>query len=276
MSLFDQLLSVYKIHTSAEHDNAVREIMQEIALAGLYRGGFFEKAAFYGGTCLRIFHGMQRFSEDMDFSLIKPAKDFSLENYFDSIRNEFNLVGRDVQIQRKIKQTSSPVESAFLKDDTAQYNILFETHKSIKIKLEVDTNPPGGFLTEYKLLMHPFSFMTRCYSLPDLYAGKMHACLFRKWKTRIKGRDWYDFQWYVGQGIEMNLQHFIERSRQSGDIKDKPFNKSDFLVLLRERITQLDISLIKNDVLPFLKNRNETDIWSQDFFLQLTGLMKIG
>jgi len=275
MSLFDQLLSRYTIQTPTEHDNAVREIMQEITIAGLYRGGFFEKAAFYGGTCLRIFHGMQRFSEDMDFSLIKPEKDFSLENYFDSILNEFNLVGRDVQIQRKIKRTSSPVESAFLKDDTAHYNILFETRKSIKIKLEVDTNPPGGFQTEYKLLMHPFSFMTRCYSLPDLYAGKMHACLFRKWKTRIKGRDWYDFQWYVSHGIEMNLQHFVERSRQSGDITVESFSKSDFRDLLHERISQIDISLLKNDVIPFLKNRNEIEIWSQDYFSQLIGLMKI-
>jgi predicted nucleotidyltransferase component of viral defense system len=218
---------------------------------------------------------MQRFSEDMDFSLIRPEKDFSLESYFESIRNEFNLVGRDIQIERKIKQTSSRIESAFLKDDTAHYNLLFNTRKSVKIKLEVDTNPPGGFKTEYKLLMHPFSFMTRCYSLPDLFAGKMHACIFRKWKTRIKGRDWYDFQWYVSQGVEMNLTHFVERSLQSGDIKDESFNKSDFLVLLRQRITQIDISLLKNDVLPFLKNRNETDIWSQDYFLQLTGLMKI-
>jgi hypothetical protein len=123
--------------------------------------------------------------------------------------------------------------------------------------------------------MHPFSFMTRCYSLPDLYAGKMHACLFRKWKTRIKGRDWYDFQWYVSHGIEMNLQHFIERSLQSGDIKAELFKKSDFQDLLRNRISQVDISLLKNDVLPFLKNRDEIEIWSQDYFLQLVGLMKI-
>jgi predicted nucleotidyltransferase component of viral defense system len=275
MSLFDQLLSRYTIQTPVEHDNAVREIMQEITLAGLYRGGFFEKAAFYGGTCLRIFHGMQRFSEDLDFSLMKPEKDFSLESYFESILNEFDLVGRDVQILRKTKQISSSIESAFLKDDTVHYNILFNTLKTIKIKLEVDTNPPEGFQSEYKLLMHPFSFMTRCYSLPDLFAGKMHAFLFRKWKTRVKGRDWYDFQWYVSQSVQMNLKHFIERSRQSRDIDDESFGKQDFLELLCDRITRTDISLVKKDVLPFLKNKNETDIWSQDYFLQLTGLMKI-
>lgn len=276
MSLFEQLLSAYTIQTPAEHDNAVREIMQEITLAGLYRGGFFEKAAFYGGTCLRIFHGMQRFSEDMDFSLLKPDKDFKIEDYFGSITNEFYLVGRDVQIIRKIKLGSSTIESAFLKDDTVKYNILFNTQKSVKIKLEVDTNPPAGFLTEYRLLMHPFSFMTRCYSLPYLYAGKMHALLFRKWKTRVKGRDWYDFQWYVGKGVEMNLKHFIERSRQSGDITNSAFSNMDFLDILRDKIAQTDILLIKKDVMPFLKNKGETDIWSQDYFLQLAGLMKIG
>lgn len=276
MSLFDQLMSRYNIQTPADQDNAVREIMQEITLAGLYRGGFFEKAAFYGGTCLRIFHGMQRFSEDMDFSLLRPDNDFTFENYFESILNEFNLIGRDVQIQRKIKLGSSHIESAFLKDDTVHYDILFNTRKTIKIKLEVDTNPPEGFSTEYKLLLHPFAFMSRCYSLPDLYAGKMHAFLFRKWKTRVKGRDWYDFQWYVSLGIEMNLKHFAERSRQSGDIPDESFNKEELVRLLRDKITRTDISLIKKDVLPFLKNRNETDIWSQDYFLQLTGLMKIG
>ena len=275
MSLFDQLLARYAMQTPAEQDNAVREIMQEITLAGLYRAGFFEKAAFYGGTCLRIFHGMQRFSEDMDFSLIVPESNFSLEGYFESIQNEFNLVGRDIQIIRKTKKTPSTIESAFLKDNTQLYTVQFDTQKSVKIKLEVDTNPPGGFVTEYRLLMHPFSFMTRCYSLPDLFAGKMHALLFRKWKSRVKGRDWYDFQWYVGQGTEMNLSHFIRRSLQSGDIRNESFKKEDFLALLSDKISLADIPLIKQDVMPFLRNRDETELWSKDYFMQLARLMKI-
>ncbi len=193
MNIFDQMLSRYEIKTNEDNINAQHEVMQQVALAGLYRGGFFKKTAFYGGTCLRIFHGMERFSEDMDFSLLKKDKDFNLKDYFAPIKAEFNALGRDVIISKKEKKKETNVESAFLKDDTSIYNLQFRTERSIKIKIEVDTDPPPGFNTEHKLLLMPFSFMVRCYSLPDLYAGKIHALLFRAWRNRIKGRDWYDF-----------------------------------------------------------------------------------
>jgi predicted nucleotidyltransferase component of viral defense system len=175
--------------------------MQQIALAGLYRGGFFNKAAFYGGSCLRIFHQLQRFSEDMDFSLLQPDVHFELDNYFEPITAEFKALGREVVINKKEKKKQTNVESAFLKEDTAIYNLQFRTEQTVKIKIEVDVNPPTGFNCEHKLLLLPFSFMTRCYSLPDLYAGKMHALLFRNRKARVKGRDWYDFEWYVRNNI---------------------------------------------------------------------------
>lgn len=197
MNIFDQMLSRYDIITDNDRKNAIYEIVQEITLAGLYRGGFFNKTAFYGGTCLRIFHGLDRFSEDLDFSLIKPDLDFNLEAYFPAIKNEFEAVGRDIVITKKAKSRQSQVESAFLKDNTEIYNVSFETDKSIKVKIEVDINPPLDFETEQKLLLFPFSFMTRCFVLSDLFAGKMHALVFRKWKNRVKGRDWYDFEWYV-------------------------------------------------------------------------------
>lgn len=187
-SIFDQMLSRYEVRTNDDYTNALHEVMQQTALAGLYRGGFFNKAAFYGGTCLRIFYGMQRFSEDMDFSLLQPDEDFRLEDYFDYIVAEFKALGRDVVIIKREKKNQTNVESAFLKDDTAVYNLQFRTEKNVKIKIEVDINPPSGFITEHKLLLLPFSFMTRCYVLPDLYAGKMHALLFRAWKNRVKGR----------------------------------------------------------------------------------------
>ena len=186
------MLSRYPIATKDDLTNATHEVMQQITLAGLYRGGFFDQAAFYGGTCLRIFHGLQRFSEDMDFSLLQADENFTLENYFEQIITEFKAVGKDVEISRKAKSAQTNIESAFLKENTEIYDLKFTTEKRIKIKIEVDTQPPLDFATEYKLLLLPFSFMTRCYSLPDLYAGKMHAFLFRNWKTRVKGRDWYD------------------------------------------------------------------------------------
>ncbi len=212
--IFDQMMSRYEIRTSDDNTNALHEVMQQITLAGLYRGGFFDKAAFYGGTCLHIFYGLQRFSEDMDFSLLQPDESFTLENYFDSIIAEFKALGRDVMINKKEKKNQTNVESAFLKDDTAIYNLQFRMERNVKIKIEVDLQPPAGFSTEHKLLLLPFSFMTRCYALPDLYAGKIHALLFRSWKNRVKGRDWYDFEWYVRNNVALDFHHFCQRAYQ--------------------------------------------------------------
>ena len=264
--IFEQMLSKYQIITDNDRKNAIYEIMQQITLAGLYRGGFFKKAAFYGGTCLRIFHKLDRFSEDMDFSLLAPDESFKLEDYFSAIIEEFNILGRDVVIIKKEKKNFSKVESAFLKDDTAIYDIAFKTEKSLKIKIEVDINPPMKFRTEQKLLLLPFSFMTQCFVLPDLYAGKMYALVFRNWKNRVKGRDWYDFEWYVKNGVKLDFNHLQERIREFNLLD---INKEEFLNLLRERIANSDIEMVKRDVEPFIKNKEGLEIWSKEYFLQL-------
>lgn len=264
--IFEQMLSKYQIITDNDRKNAIYEIMQQITLAGLYRGGFFKKAAFYGGTCLRIFHKLDRFSEDMDFSLLAPDESFKLEDYFSAIIEEFNILGRDVVIIKKEKKNFSKVESAFLKDDTAIYDIAFKTEKSLKIKIEVDINPPMKFRTEQKLLLLPFSFMTQCFVLPDLYAGKMHALVFRNWKNRVKGRDWYDFEWYVKNSVKLDFNHLQERIREFNLLD---INKEEFLNLLRERIANSDIEMVKRDVEPFIKNKEGLEIWSKEYFLQL-------
>ncbi|MDR1877392.1 MAG: nucleotidyl transferase AbiEii/AbiGii toxin family protein [Flavobacteriaceae bacterium] len=273
-SIFENMLSQYSLTTKEEKDNATHEVTQQIALAGLYKAGFFEKAAFYGGTCLRIFHGLQRFSEDMDFSLLQADEDFRLENYFDAIITEFKSLGRDVVITHKEKKTQTNVESAFLKDNTEIYNLAFSTEKHMKIKIEVDTQPPLGFSTENKLLLLPFSFMVRCYALSDLYAGKMYAMLFRNWKSRVKGRDWYDFEWYVRNNIALNFNHLQQRAEQLNSIKAEDFTPTNFKALLKERISQTDIKMVKNDVRPFIKNPAEMDIWSTEYFLQLVDMIQ--
>jgi predicted nucleotidyltransferase component of viral defense system len=241
----------------------------------LYRGGFFNRAAFYGGTCLRIFYGLQRFSEDMDFSLLQADSDFRLENYFDAIRTEFQSLGRDVIITRKDKKIQTNVESAFLKDTTEIYNLRFSTEKHVKIKLEVDTRPPAGFVTEHKLLLLPFSFMVRCYTLSDLYAGKMHALLFRSWKNRVKGRDWYDFEWYVRNNVILNFSHLQQRAAQINSIKSSDFTPEIFKNLLREKILKTNINSVKTDVFPFIGNPEEVEIWSAEYFLQLVDMICI-
>ncbi|MEX0986529.1 MAG: nucleotidyl transferase AbiEii/AbiGii toxin family protein [Bacteroidales bacterium] len=271
MTVFDQMISRYDIRTENERRNAIHEVMQEIALAGLYRSGFFEKAAFYGGTCLRIFHSLSRFSEDMDFSLLANNDSFKLEEYFPAIVKEFKSFGRDVIIEKKEKRSSGNIESAFLKDDTEIYNLSFRTERTIKVKIEVDTNPPPEFLTEQKLLLQPFSFMTRCFVLPDMFAGKMHALLFRNWKSRVKGRDWYDFEWYIRSQIPLGFNHLQVRCEQINGIE---MNKEVFINQLKNRLSSTDIELVKRDVTPFIRDKKELEIWSNNYFLQLADMIK--
>lgn len=269
-NLYEQMLSVYDMTTEQQQRNAIFEANQQVILAGLADGGFFNHAAFYGGTCLRIFHGLQRFSEDMDFSLLAPEEDFEFTQYFQPIIDKFAMVGRDVEIRKKDKKHFGKVESAFLKDNTDVYDVTFQTEKPVKIKIEVDKQPPMGFTTEQKLLLLPQSFMTRCFTLPDLFAGKMHALVYRAWKNRVKGRDWYDFEWYIRNRVPLDFRHLKERAMQFNNEK---ISKDSFLDKLKGRLATADIEQVKADVLPFIKRPQELEIWSNDYFLQLASMI---
>jgi len=271
MNVFEQMMSRYEIKSENDRRNAIHEVMQEITLAGLYRGGFFDKASFYGGTCLRIFHSMPRYSEDMDFSLVAKVDSFTLKDYFQAIVAEFKALGRNVVITRKEKSISTDIESAFLKDNTEIYNLAFQTERAIKVRIEVDINPPLEFQTEQKLLLQPFSFMTRCFVLSDMFAGKMSALLFRNWKTRVKGRDWYDFEWYVRNQVPLGFHHLQVRARQDTGID---MSKEDFIDKLKTRLSSTDIEIVKRDVIPFIKDEKELDIWTNDYFLKLADMLK--
>jgi hypothetical protein len=146
--------------------------------------------------------------------------------------------------------------------------------KTIKIKFEVDTNPPLGFATEEKLLIQPYSFYVKCFALPDLFAGKIHALMFRRWGNRVKGRDWFDFEWYVRQGIALNLTHFAERARQSGDLMVEQLEPKSFLSLLQARIEELNVNSARDDVIRFIQNPDPLRIWSTHYFLELSKLLK--
>ena len=270
--IYDSMLSRYDLKTEQNMRNAIFEVNQQVLLAGLYSGGFFESAAFYGGTCLRIFHGLQRFSEDMDFSLLARDDAFDFSKYFQPIVDAFALVGREVEIKKKDKKNFGKVESAFLKDNTDVYDVMFQTEKSIKIKIEVDTYPPLNFKTEQKLLLQPHSFMTRCFTLPDLLAGKIHALVYRTWKNRVKGRDWYDFEWYVRHNVPLDFVHLAERCKQ---FNNEDITLEQFKEKLKERLSTADIKQVKEEVLPFVRNPKELDIWSNDYFVQLAGMVII-
>lgn len=265
------MLAAYDLSDTTRQRNAIFEVNQQILLAGLYNGGFFDKAAFYGGTCLRIFHGLKRFSEDLDFSLLAANVNFDFTRYFRPIIDTFAMVGRSVDITKKDKKSFGKVESAFLKDNTDVYDVSFQTDRSIKIKIEVDTQPPLKFQTEQKLLLQPQAFLTRCFTLPDLYAGKMHALVYRAWKNRVKGRDWYDFLWYVSNNVPLDFHHLAERARE---FNGEEIDRESFITKLKERLATADINQVKSDVLPFIRNPKELDLWSNDFFLQVADMIR--
>lgn len=266
MTIYDQMVAAYTQKRGTATPNVEQEVMQHIALAGLHRGGFFQHAAFYGGTCLRLFHNLPRFSEDMDFSLIEKRNDIHIENYFPAIIEEFRLAGHEVSIVKKEKKIFGRVESAFLKENTEVYDIKFQTKKTVKVKLELDTDPPLAFETEQLALQQPYSFMTRCFTLPDLFAGKMHALVYRAWQRRVKGRDWYDFEWYVRWNVPLDFKHLQERIHV---FSGEETSKEDFMSQLRKKLSTTDIERVKEDVIGFVDNPHELDIWSNDYFLQL-------
>jgi predicted nucleotidyltransferase component of viral defense system len=260
---------------------ALREIMQEVALAGLYRSGFFKEAAFYGGTCLRIFYELPRFSEDLDFSLLDKNKEFSISPHLPFLIAEFEALGMEVSIREKPKNTVSQIESAFLKTETEWKELILEqtsfvlpiTKPSLKIKLEVDTLPPLSFQTENKLLLRPFSFYANCLRIEDLFAGKMHALLFRKWKIRVKGRDWFDLEWYIRNGFAINLQHFSVRAIESGNLEEV-ITPDALLELLRQKIELLNFDRVKEDVIRFIPEPGVLDIWSKTYFFEMIKKLK--
>jgi predicted nucleotidyltransferase component of viral defense system len=273
----------YKPQNKEQAEAALREIMQEVALAGLQRTGFFEKAAFYGGTALRIFYGLDRYSEDLDFSLLEVNPDFSLDEHFEGIVREFGAIGMNVTIKEKKKTIESNIDSAFLKSETVWKELVLdgiipqagiEATPRIKIKLEVDREPPLGFETEEKLLLRPFSFYVKCFTLPDLFAGKLHALLFRKWKQRVKGRDWYDLEWYLKKGTPLSLQHFLLRAQDTNNWDHPTITKKDVLDLLNKKIDLVSFNAIKEDIIRFIPDDSGLALWSPKYFKELIGKMK--
>ena len=257
--------------------NAVREIIQSLALLGLWRAKFFEHAAFYGGTSLRILYGLDRFSEDLDFSLLKPSPDFNFSVYSAALQNELEAFGFEVTFEVRHKTAATSIESAFLKGNTYNQLIVIKAPEQIlsgvnrqsilKVKLEVDTNPPQGFNTEMKYVFSPVQYAVRSYTLPSLFAGKVHALLFRKWKSRVKGRDWYDFAWYASRYPLLNLAHLGERMRQSGAYKaNTPLSREILMDLIDNAINEVNIDKIREEVIPFVMNVRVLDIWSKEFF----------
>lgn len=276
------MLEQYNCKTKVEYDNALKEIIQEVALLGLWRSKFFEYAAFYGGTALRTLYGLNRFSEDMDFSLLKVNPKFDLNPHIVAIEEELKSFGFDVSVEKKEKKNVTQIESAFIKGGTKIQFVNAKipdavvkqtlSNEVLKIKLEVDVEPPSNFDVEMKNLLLPIPFQVKTMALGDLFSGKLHAILARKWKTRVKGRDYYDLIWYLGKNISPNLNHLKSRLVQSGDwSENNDFTQEEFKSLLVKKIKSVDFEKAIKDVSPFLKQREQATLtlWNKNYFLNI-------
>lgn len=280
-TVIEEMLKSYQVDNIYDRKNAMKEIMQEIVLCGLSRAGFFKEAAFYGGTALRIFYGLDRFSEDLDFSLEQINLDFDLCSYFPVLEKEVKTFGLNVEIQEKEKTKDSNIRSAFLKGNTKEHLLLFyaderlvgtvDKNEVVKIKFEVDTNPPAFATYEHKYRLLPVPYEIRLYDMPSLFAGKIHAVICRGWQSRIKGRDLYDYIFYLSKAVTVNQKHLRARLIDSGYISEnQECTLEEIKTMLKNRFDSIDFLQARKDVEPFIRDTSILDIWSSEFFKQIT------
>ena len=285
-TVIEEMLKSYQVDNIYDRKNAMKEIMQEIVLCGLSRAGFFKEAAFYGGTALRIFYGLDRFSEDLDFSLEQINLDFDLCSYFPVLEKEVKTFGLNVEIQEKEKTKDSNIRSAFLKGNTKEHLLLFyaderlvgtvDKNEVVKIKFEVDTNPPAFATYEHKYRLLPVPYEIRLYDMPSLFAGKIHAVICRGWQSRIKGRDLYDYIFYLSKAVTVNQRHLRTRLIDSGYISEnQECTLEEIKTMLKNRFDSIDFLQARKDVEPFIRDTSVLDIWSSDFFKQITEGLKV-
>jgi len=270
VAIIQEKLLSYQCKTVLEQENALKEIAQEIALLALSSAGFFQVAAFQGGTCLRILYGLERFSEDLDFVLQKPNKNFAWEHYLKNMQEEFSAYGFNVELKSRAKLDNA-VKMAFLKADSEGGLLVIRDLRSnkpsLRIKLEIDTHPPVGSNYELKYLDFPLPYSVKTQDLPSLFSGKCHALLCRDY---IKGRDWYDFIWYVARQVGVNFELLSHAIAQVGPWQDKNIQVTPQWLVeeLNKKIEIIDWDKAKQDVVRFLKPRElaTLELWSKDFF----------
>jgi len=276
-NVIEMMLSKYNPQNLEEKENAIKEIIQEIALAGLSRGGFFDKAAFYGGTCLRIFHGLNRFSEDLDFALIQNDTNFDLKKYFPSLIKEFDSYGINIEIESKTKDNNDDIKSAFLKGNTLMLMLtLFPKNdfsniihnQKIKVKFEVDIDNPSGGITEFKYQMLPAPYEIRVFDESTLFAGKIHAILCKNYKNNVKGRDYYDYLFFIQKGSKINIKYLENKLKNTGKIPDNEILTLDLVKkMLKEKFEQVDYKLAIKDVSNFIQDKGSLLIWKKELFI---------
>ena len=285
MSTIEEIIKTYNPETINDNKAILREIVQSIVLVGLSRTDFFKKASFYGGTALRIFYDLNRYSEDLDFTLNNVDKNFSIAPFIESIKNVALSYGLELEISIKQKQISTPVESAFAKINTYQTFInlkmnseltkLLHKDEVIKVKFEIDCEPALGFTTENKWIDMPEFAPVIVLDEASLFAGKLHAILCRNYKNTVKGRDYYDFLFYVRRGISPNLNYLRNKLINTGKINEKDtFNIEVLKEMLIKRFEQVDFEQVKNDTERFIINNEDLSTYSKDLFVQMAKKIK--
>lgn len=279
-TVLEQMVNNYHPKNTEEKRNAVKEVMQEIVLCALSKAGFFNEAAFCGGTAQRIFYHLDRFSEDLDFSLLIKDKDFDLSIYFPKLKEIVKSFGLNVEIEIKEKTKDSNIQSAFLKGDTIEHFLLFypddliqgiNKNEKVKIKFEIDTMPPGCATYEIKYRLLPMPYSIKLYDEASLFSGKIHAIICRSWKSRVKGRDLYDYVFYLSRNTQFNLPHLQEKLIDSQYIDANVIlSCNDIKKMLIERFNEINFEQAKEDVIPFIKDPSVLDIWSKEFFIAIT------
>lgn len=267
-----------------DEQNALKEIIQKIVLLALHRQGFFDFGAFYGGSALRILHGLNRFSEDLDFCLMPSNRSFSLQPYFCGIEEELERFGMEAKITERRTGPGAEIESAFVKQPTYEGLLVIgkvpkSVHREqlIKIRLEVDKNNPAGGVEERRLIKLPTPFLVRTLTLPSLFAGKLHAVLARSYLNRVKGRDYFDLQYYLARDTAVNMAYLESKLRDSGHYSEEaPLQRSKLIGLLKSKFESVDFKKAKADVVPFLHLQDlpQIDEWSAELFFALIESLK--
>ncbi|MBN2299644.1 MAG: nucleotidyl transferase AbiEii/AbiGii toxin family protein [Acholeplasmataceae bacterium] len=286
MTIIQQMIDKYNPKTLEDKKNVIKEVLQEVILAGLSKTDFFTHAAFYGGTALRIFYGMDRFSEDLDFSLLTGNDTFDINKYFKPISDIVNSLGLSFEISKKDKLSHSNIDSAFIKGNTKEtYITIFPNaadssqiihNEKIIIKFEIDVNPPKYATTEIKYRLLPFPFQVRVYDKKSLFAGKIHAVIARSWKNRVKGRDLFDYIYYLSLDTEVNLKHLESRLKETKTInEDVVLTRKKLIEVLENRFDHIDFEMAKSDIRPFLKDQSSLEMWDIDFFKAITSTIKV-
>ena len=285
-SVIQTMIAKYNPQNDEERESAIKEIIQEIALAGLSRAGFFNKAAFCGGTCLRIFHGLNRFSEDLDFALLEKDPNFKLDNYFPSLKKEFASYGLDMSVELKKKDEHAEVQSAFLKRNTLMLMLSFfpksedakraVSNQKIKIKFEIDLDNPSGGVTEFKYKMLPAPYEVQIFDEPTLFASKIHAILYREYKHHVKGRDYYDYLFYIGKGSKFNIKYLENKLKNSGGkIGDsETLTLEKVKELLKEKFETTNYESAKEDVTNFVNDKDGLKLWKKELFISTIDSLK--